>query len=258
LTEPSLWDTHVHLTDPRLEPAWRTVVDDARDAGVCGVINIAVDVETGRRALRQAGEVPDQMRVAVGHHPHEADRFTHEARMELEEIARSEQVVAVGEIGLDYHYMRSSRSDQKKTFQAQLEMAAELNLPVVVHSRGAETDVVDHLTDMRDNLTGGVLHCYTGGIADAERALDMGLVLSFTGIVTFGDSSIDDLVRYVPAGRLLLETDSPYLTPVPHRGKPNSPAHLPIIAHRIAELKGMTQEDLISVSSKNATDLFSL
>ncbi len=223
-----------------------------------GVINIAVDVETGRRALCQAAEVPDQMRVAVGHHPHEADHFTHEVRLELEEMARSERVVAVGEIGLDYHYMRSSRREQKKTFQSQLEMAAELNLPVVVHSRGAETDVVDHLKDMRDNLTGGVLHCYTGGIADAERALDIRFHLSFTGIVTFGDSSIDDLVRYVPVGSLLLETDSPYLTPVPHRGKPNSPAYLPIIAHRIAELKGMTQEELISVSSKNATDLFSL
>jgi len=258
LTSPRLWDTHAHLTDPRLDTVWSTVVDDAREAGVHGVINIGVNVETGRRALQQSAEVPNLMRVTIGLHPHEADSLTSDVISELREMAQSGHVVAIGEIGLDYHYMRSSRTNQKRAFQAQLEMAAELSLPVVIHSRGAEADVVDYLNEMRDHLNGGVLHCYTGGTAEAERALDSAFNISFTGIVTFGDSSVEDLVRYIPVERLLLETDSPYLTPAPHRGKTNSPAYLPIIARRIAELKGVSEEELISVSSENAVELFSL
>ncbi len=209
-------------------------------------------------ALEQAGKVRDRMRVAIGLHPHEAGRLDTGVMEELEQLARREPVVAIGEIGLDYHYMMSSRSDQLVAFRQQVELAVRLNLPVVVHSRDAEAEVLDILAETRDRLAGGVLHCYTGSLEEAGRAMDLSLFISFTGIVTFGDGSLDELVRYVPLDCLLLETDSPYLAPVPHRGRTNTPAFLPIITRRIAELKGMGVEEVVSAASRNAEKLFGL
>jgi TatD DNase family protein len=235
---------------------WRDVLDEAREAGVHGVINIAVDVESSREALRQAKLVPDRMRVTVGYHPHEADHLTPDLIDELRVMAREESVVAIGEIGLDYHYLMSAKADQIKAFWLQMGLASEMDLPVVIHSREAEGEVVSLIGEIREDLMGGVLHCYTGGLAEAGKAISMGFYISFTGIVTFGDGSMDDLVRYVPLENLLLETDSPYLAPVPYRGKTNTPVWLPIIADRIAELKGISLDELISVTSKNARELF--
>jgi TatD DNase family protein len=253
-----LWDTHAHLTDKRFASDWRRVVDEAFEAGVYGAINIGIDPITSREAMRQADHLPDRMRVTVGLHPHEASRFSPEMMNDIEALARRDLVVAVGEIGLDYHYMRSKRADQLEAFHAQVGIATSLDLPVVIHSRDAENEVVDHLEGMAGELCGGVLHCYTGGIDVAGKVLDLGFYISFTGIVTFGDRAYDDLVRYVPLDRLLLETDSPYLAPVPYRGKTNTPAYLPAIASRVAELKEIGYEDLVSAASRNASDLFGL
>ncbi len=220
------------------------------------MINISVDAETSREALRQARLVPDRMRVTVGCHPHESSHMTPDLIDELKVMAKEDSVVAIGEIGLDYHYMRSDKADQIKAFWLQMGLASELDLPVVIHSREAEGEVVNLIGEVREDLTGGVLHCYTGGLAEAGKAIGMGFYISFTGIVTFGDGSMDDLVRYVPLETLLLETDSPYLAPVPYRGKTNTPAWLPVIVDRIAELKGISLDELISVTSKNARELF--
>ena len=258
MSDLRLWDTHVHLTDQRLATVWRDLLDDARDAGVDGVINIGVDAETSREALRQAEQSLDRMRVAIGLHPHEANRLTPGLLEELKVMAREDHVVAVGEIGLDYHYMRSDKADQIRAFWLQMGMAVELDLPVVVHSRQAEGEVVNLLGEMREGLQGGVLHCYTGGITEAGKAISMGFCISFTGIVTFGDGTLDDLVRYVPLESLLLETDSPFLAPVPYRGKINTPSYLPAIANRIAELKGINLDELILAASENAAKLFGL
>jgi len=256
--ETPLWDTHAHLTDPRLEPIWREILDNARAAGVHGVINIGTDLNSCRKALLQAEGIPERMRVTVGLHPHEAGRITPEDLRTLKEMTRSRHVVAVGEIGLDYHHMRSGKDDQIAAFRLQLEAAVESDLPVVVHSRDAEGDVVEMIGEFRDRLKGGVLHCYTGGLAEAKMALELGLYVSFTGIVTFGDGSLDGLVRYVPLDRLLLETDSPYLAPVPYRGKINTPAYLPVIARRIAGIKSIDYDEVVGIASRNAGRLFGL
>ncbi len=253
-----VWDTHAHLTDPRLEPILPEILNETRKAGVHGIINIAVDPETSRSALLQAGQAPERMRVTVGLHPHEADRLDPETLPELKSLAGEDPVVAVGEIGLDYHYFRSERGNQLKAFRSQLVMASELGLPVVIHSRDAESEVASILEEMRDVLVGGVLHCYTGGKKEAGRILDLGFHISFTGIVTFGDSAMNELVAFVPLERILLETDSPYLAPVPYRGKLNSPSNLPIIAEKLAALKKVSLDELISVTSNNASLLFGL
>jgi TatD DNase family protein len=258
LADTLIWDTHAHLTDPGLEKTLNKVLDDTRDTGVHGIINIAVDRETSRKALLQANQAPDRMRVTVGLHPHKADRFDFDTIPDLKSLAGEDPVVAIGEIGLDYHYFRSEKTCQLKAFQSQMEMASELDRPVVIHSRDAEVEVADILEEMRDGLTGGVLHCYTGRKEEAGRVLDLGFYISFTGIVTFGDTGMDELVRFVPLERILLETDSPYLAPVPYRGKINSPSYLPIIAEKLAALKEVDYEELISETSNNASLLFGL
>jgi TatD DNase family protein len=258
LTSALLWDTHAHLTDRRFEASWEQVMEEALEAGVHGVVNVGIDPETSRRALAQAERFPGRMAVTVGLHPHEAKRYSSGMLDELRETAREGTAVAVGEIGLDYHYMMSEKGAQRKAFHDQVEMAVDLGLPVVIHSRDAEEDVVAMLKDFRDRGRGGVLHCYTGGTREAGRALDLGYHVSFTGIVTFRDGSLDALVRYVPLERLLLETDSPYLAPVPHRGKTNSPALLPLIAERMASLREMPVGALIEAASENATALFGI
>jgi len=258
LAETLVWDTHAHLTDPGLEKHLDKLLVETHDAGVHGIINIAVDPETSRKALRQVERAPDRLRVTVGLHPHEASRFNSDTIQDLKSLACEDPVVAIGEIGLDYHYFRSEQTCQLKAFKSQMEMASELNRPVVIHSRKAEAEVADILEEMRDGLTGGVLHCYTGRKEEAGRVLDLGFYISFTGIVTFGDTGMDELVRFVPLEKILLETDSPYLAPVPYRGKINSPSYLPIIAEKLAALKGVSNEELISETSNNASLLFGL
>lgn len=258
MTDYPLWDTHAHLTDKRLAPDWKSILDEALAAGVHGVINIGVDVETSREAVNQANQLPERLRATIGLHPHEASRLTPEMIKEIERLAGADPVVAVGEIGLDYHYTISNEVDQKQAFCMQMGLAGEFGLPIVVHSRDAEKDVAHLIEEMGDSLVGGVLHCYTGGILEARKVLDQGFHISFTGIVTFGNGELNDLVRFVPLDRLLLETDSPYLAPIPYRGKINKPAYLPVIATRIAELKGIEVDELIAIASENAYRLFGL
>jgi TatD DNase family protein len=258
VTDKPLWDTHAHLTEKRLAPDWKLILDEALAAGVHGVINIGVDVETSQAAVNQAEQVPDRLRATVGLLPHEASRLTPEMVVEIEQLAGADLVIAVGEIGLDYHYTLSNEVDQRQAFCMQMGIAGEFGLPIVVHSRDAEKDVAHLIEEMEDSLVGGVLHCYTGGIIEARKMLNLGFHISFTGIVTFSNGELNDLVRFVPLDRLLLETDSPYLAPIPYRGKINRPAYLPVIATRIAELKGIEVDELIAIASENADKLFGL
>ena len=229
-------DHHCHL--PAGEAAG-PLIDDARAAGVEVLINVGTDVEASRRAISVA-EAHDGVWATAGVHPHDASQGIDG----LEALVSRPEVVAVGETGLDYHYDHSPRSVQRQVFAAQVELANRHGLPLVVHSRSAWDDtfaVLDH----EGVPPRTVMHCFTGGSVEAEECLRRGAVLSFSGIVTFPKApEVRDAARICPLDRLLVETDSPYLAPVPHRGKKNRPALVGVVGAAVAEVKGLDVSDV--------------
>ena len=224
-------DHHCHLPAP--EPAG-AIVADARAAGVTVLVDVGTDVEDSRRAISVAAAY-DGVWATAGVHPHEASGGIDE----LEALMGRPEVVAVGETGLDYHYDHSPRPAQRKVFAAQVELANRHGLPLVVHSRSAWDDTLAVL-DNEGVPPRTVMHCFTGGPDEAEECLRRGAVLSFSGIVTFPKASeVRDAARKCPLDRLMVETDSPYLAPVPHRGKKNRPALVAVVGAAVADAKGL-------------------
>ena len=213
-------DSHCHLNADDYASDLDDVVARAREAGVHGILVPGIGLESCRRAVEIAERHP-MVRAAVGIHPHEALAWNPETEAEIRELAKRPEVVAIGEIGLDFYRDWSPFDAQRAAWAAQLELAGELDLPIIVHNRSAHDEVLEGLE--RHRGLSGVLHCFSGGPGHAERALELGLHLSFTGVLTFGKGKPDRVLRRVPLERLLLETDSPYMTPVPHRGERNEP-----------------------------------
>ena len=232
-----MWaDHHCHLPDGDAADA---VVDEARRAGVAVLINIGTDVADSRRAINVAAE-HDNVWASAGVHPHEASGGIDG----LDELISRPEVVAVGEAGLDYHYDHSPRAAQRRVFASQIELANRHGLPLVVHSRSAWDDTFAVL-DTEGVPSRTVMHCFTGGADEADECLRRGAVLSFSGIVTFPNADdVREAVRRCPLDRLLVETDSPYLAPVPHRGKPNRPALVSVVGAAVAEAKGLDSADV--------------
>ena len=224
-------DHHCHL--PAVDAA-AEVIADARSAGVGVLVNVGTDVEDSRQAIAVA-ESHDGVWATAGVHPHEASGGTDG----LEALMGHNGVVAVGEAGLDYHYDHSPRPVQRRVFAAQVELANRRGLPLVVHSRSAWEDTLSVL-DREGVPSRTVMHCFTGGPDEAEECLRRGAVLSFSGIVTFPKAEeVREAARICPLDRLLVETDSPYLAPVPHRGRPNRPALVPVVGAAVAATKGL-------------------
>jgi TatD DNase family protein len=251
-----LVDTHAHLDHERFAPDLDAVLDRARGAGVGFIVTVASDSASARAAVSLA-ENKEAVYAAVGVHPHDAAAAAPDYLEVIGRLARRPRVVAVGEIGLDYHYDYSPRPVQREVFAAQLELAARLGLPVIVHSREATKDTY-HL--LRTHLrTPAVMHCFGGDWAEARAFLDLGCYLSLAGVVTFkGAEALQEVARKVPADRLLLETDAPYLAPVPRRGRRNEPAYLRHTAAFVAELRGITLERLAETTTANARAFFKL
>jgi len=256
---PRLVDTHCHL-DPQYFPGG---VDEplarARAAGLSGfvVIGVGSDPAPARHAAAVARALPGEVRAVAGIHPHDAVTLDAAAEAELDAIVRADEVAAVGEIGLDYHYDHSPRDVQKATFARLIGLARAVKKPIVVHTRSAAEDTLAILEAEGARDVGGVIHCFSEDRAFAERALDLGFYLSFSGIVTFKTAkSVHDVAAWAPADRILVETDSPYLAPVPLRGKPCEPAYLVHTARRVAELRGITLDELADVTTKNASRAF--
>lgn len=228
-----LWvDNHCHLPPGHVGDE---VIARAAAAGVVRFVDVGTDHERSRQVIASASRHPGTVFATVGVHPHDATEGTDG----LAELAADPAVVAIGECGLDYHYDHSPRPAQRAAFASQIALAHELGLPLVIHTREAWDDTFAVL-DAETIPERTVFHCFTGGPAEAEAALERGAVLSFSGIVTFGNA--DDLraaAANCPADRLMVETDSPYLAPVPHRGKQNEPANLPLVGARIAEIHGV-------------------
>ena len=252
----SFIDTHCHLD--KLDSTPEEAVKQAKQEGVETMVTISVDEESFDFVSNAVMQFKD-VYGTVGVHPHDASEFSPSLEQSILKLARGhEKMIAIGETGLDYHYMNSSAVNQQFAFRKQLQIAVELNLPVVLHSREAEADTISILKEIPVPAL-GVAHSFTSSLKMARTLLDMGWYLGINGIVTFKNAEdLREVVRWIPLDRLLLETDSPFLAPVPFRGKPNKPAHIPVIASFIAELRKIPIEHLAEKTSENAHRLFSI
>lgn len=253
-----LFDSHTHLTDERLAPRLAGLLRRARDAGVVGSVTVATgpaDAEAARRIAR--AKHPLRVWATAGIHPHDAGKASPEALALVEAHARAPEVVALGETGLDYHYEGSPREAQREAWLAHLEIAQRVGKPVVVHTRECDADAARVLRD-RGRRVVGVLHCFTGRAELLQAALEAGWYVSFAGIITFSNYRDAEFVRAVPEDRILVETDSPYLAPAPHRGRTNEPAYVGAVLERAAGLRGVRPEALAERTLANALALYQL
>ncbi|MEX2571347.1 MAG: TatD family hydrolase [Gemmatimonadota bacterium] len=250
-----LVDTHAHLTDEKLAPEAAEVVARAQAAGIEWLVTIASDLADSARAIAAAERFAG-VYATVGVHPHAADTVDGGTFDRLRELAAHPKVVALGETGLDFHYDNSPRDAQRDAFERHLTLAAELDLPVVVHARDADTEVAEIIRAA--GWRRGALHCFSSGSALLEAALELDWYISFAGMITFKRWDAGDLLCAVPDDRILVETDSPYLAPVPHRGKRNEPAYVRLVAERAAELRGQEPEAFFATTTRNARAFYRL
>jgi TatD DNase family protein len=256
-----LIDTHTHLDDERFNADRDALISRAHEAGVEAFVTIGCDLASSRAAVLLADHYSDVF-ATVGVHPHEVKHIEDGWYDELRRLAQHQKVVGFGEIGLDYHYNHSPPRLQRERFREQVCLARDLQLPIVIHTREAEQDTITILKEEHARDVGGVFHCFSGDAALAKAALDLGFYISFSGVITFQNAEpLRQIVKTVPTDRLLIETDCPYLTPVPHRGKRNEPAYVAVVAQKIAELftEGvLSLEKLAEITSTNARRLFRL
>lgn len=249
-------ETHCHLDYLKNEPL-EEILQKSREAGVEKILTIAVEPDNFDKAY-ELSQKHEEIYFTQGIHPHDAKLATEEAFSKIIERAAAPKMLAVGEIGLDYHYDNSPREKQKEVFKRQLQIATDLDLPVVIHSRDADEDMAAILKEMSPNLKRkGVVHSFTSSLELAQTALDLGFYLGFNGIITFKNAhEVRKAVAIASIDRILTETDSPFLTPVPYRGRENAPYRLPHIIEKIAEIKEMDLDLVYEQTYKNAKDLF--
>lgn len=253
-----LVDTHAHISDPQLASDIDMVVERARQADVTTIINVGDNVERSQLALEQA-ELYSSMWAAVAVHPHEAESLDNNSLEQLRAMSQNPKAVAIGEIGLDYYYDTPDREIQQDAFWRQIELAREVGLPIIVHDREAHADTLSILKEAAAAGVTGVLHCFSGSYELAMEVIDLGFYISIAGTVTFKNAKRPvEVASRIPIDSLLIETDSPYLAPVPLRGKRNEPAYVRYTAEKIAELRGIPLEQLAQITSKNAFRLFSI
>ena len=250
----SFIDTHCHLD--KLDSTPEEAIIEAKQAGVQRMVTVSVDEPSLDFVSSMVQQFPE-VYGSVGFHPHDAAELTEDLEQKIRKLALEEKkLIAIGETGLDYHYMYSSAEVQQQVFSKQLQLAVELNLPVIMHSREAETDTLKILQEIPVPSL-GVAHSFTSSFEMAKTLIEMGWYIGINGIVTFKNAEdLREVVSWLPLDRLLLETDSPFLAPTPFRGKPNKPAHIPTIATFIAELREISLEQLSEQTSANAQRLF--
>jgi len=251
-------DTHLHLDDPRYEGDLKEVINRAREAGVEMMINVGTDLGGSQKSLELAGDY-NFIYAAIGVHPHYVEAVDSNVLNELRRIGKEEKVIAIGEIGLDYYRDLSPRDLQKKTFSKLLRLAKDLGLPVMIHCREAEEEILKILVEERIGEVGGVMHCFSGDIDLANRVLDLGMNISFAGQITYPNAeNLRGVLKKVPVEKLLLETDAPYLAPQVQRGKRNEPAFIKYATEEIARVKEVKLEDLARITTDNAKKLFGI
>ncbi|MCM1262031.1 MAG: TatD family hydrolase [Butyrivibrio sp.] len=251
-----IFESHAHYDDKAFDGDREALLQSLQLNGIDTVINVGASLESCRKTIELMDKYPF-IYGAIGIHPSETGELDEENFKWLKESCRYEKVVAVGEIGLDYHYDEPEHAVQKKWFERQLELAKELELPVVIHSRDAAKDTVDIMKKMHAEKTGGVIHCYSYTKETAREYLDIDFYFGIGGVITFKNArKLKEAVEYIPINRILLETDSPYLAPEPNRGRRNSSLNIPYIAQEIAQLKGISYEEVAAITHENACRLF--
>jgi len=252
-----LVDTHAHLQWASFDKDREKVISRAREVGVKYIVNIGFDVGGSRKAIELARKHKG-LYATVGIHPHNASQLNQNVLDKLRKLSEDTTVVAMGEIGLDYYRNLSPRKAQKKAFEAQLLLAEELKLPVVIHDREAHRDTLEILSEFKGRIS-GVMHCFSGSREMAEQCVKSGFYISFAGPVTFPNSrKLHEIAKWIDLSRILLETDSPWLVPQDVREKRNEPAFLPFIAGKIADLKGISVDELVEATTENAKYIFQL
>ncbi|MCL2589110.1 MAG: TatD family hydrolase [Oscillospiraceae bacterium] len=250
------FDTHAHYDHPRFDSDRRELLKRLPQQGISLVLNPGYDLPSSRMAVGLAEDY-DYIYASVGFHPHDAKSLGAGDLDRLEILTRHPKVVAVGEIGLDYHYDNSPRDVQRVRFREQMELARKVNLPAIIHQREAAEDTLTILRDFRG--VPGVVHCYSGSLETAKALLDLGWHLSFTGVITYKNARRShEVLAYMPRERLLLETDAPYMAPEPHRGKRCSSLDLPYIAAAVADIWGISREEVAAITTANGKRLFGI
>lgn len=254
-----LIDSHAHLDDERFDKDRDEVIKNFKDNDLELVINVGADLESSKKAVELSKEY-GSIYAAVGVHPHDAKDIDSDTLDILKELSKEEKVVAIGEIGLDYHYDNSPRDLQKEWFRKQIKLAKELDLPIVVHSRDASQDVFDIISEeSEEGKLRGVIHCFSESVEMAFEYIKLGFYISLGGPVTFKNAKMPKQVaKEVPLENLLIETDSPYLTPEPHRGKRNEPKNVRYVAETIANIKEISYEKLKNKTNENTKRLFNI
>ncbi|MDN4527432.1 TatD family hydrolase [Fictibacillus fluitans] len=253
-----MFDTHAHLNAIQFEEDLEDVIQRALDEGISHIVVVGFDQPTIKGALKLA-DTYDFIYAAVGWHPVDAVDMTPEDLQWIEELADHPKVVAIGEMGLDYHWDKSPKDVQKRVFRQQIQLAKKVRLPIIIHNRDATQDVVDILREEGAEEVGGIMHCYSGSLEVAKECMDMNFYISFGGPVTFKNAKKPkEVAKEIPIDRLLIETDCPYLSPHPLRGKRNEPSYVKYVAEAIAELREMPLEALVKKTTENAKRLYQI
>jgi TatD DNase family protein len=253
-----LFDTHTHLNDDAFEQDREEVIRRAQEEGVSLLVNVGFNRVTIPQTMALA-EKHDFIYAAVGWHPHDAKDMTEKDLAWIEELASHPKVVAIGEMGLDYHWDNSPREVQKEVFRKQIALAKKVKKPIIIHDRDAHRDVVDILKEEGADEVGGIMHCFGGSVEIARECLDLNFYISFGGPLTFKNAKKPkEVAEQIPLDRLLIETDSPYLTPHPFRGKRNESSYVRLVAESLAELKGVSYEEICRVTMENGKRLFNI
>ena len=251
-----IFETHAHFDDDAFKEYRDALLSSMEEGGITTIVNISSDKKSIEDTLALTRKYPF-VYGAVGIHPCDTKGLTEADLAYIRNASRQDKILAIGEIGLDYYWDEPDRAIQKKWFEAQMELAREEKLPVVIHSRDAAKDTVDMMKALRAEDIGGVVHCYSYSKELAKTFLDMGFYIGVGGVVTFKNArKLKEAVEYIPLDRIVLETDSPYLAPEPNRGKRNSSLNLPYVAQQIADLKGTSYEEVVMVTRKNAETLY--
>ncbi|MFD4931127.1 TatD family hydrolase [Peribacillus butanolivorans] len=253
-----LFDTHVHVNAEQFNEDLEDVIERAQEAGVNNMVVVGFDRPTITRAMELI-ETYDFMYAAVGWHPVDAIDMTEEDLKWIEELSSHPKVVAIGEMGLDYHWDKSPKAIQMEVFRKQIRLAKKVGLPIIIHNREATADIVNILKEEEASEVGGIMHCFSGSAETAMECIDMNFYISLGGPVTFKNAKKPkEVAAAVPLDRLLIETDCPYLAPHPYRGKRNEPSYVKLVAEQIAEIKQLSVEEVSQATTNNAKKLFGI
>jgi TatD DNase family protein len=252
------FDTHAHLNAEQYNEDLQEVIDRALSEGISNIVVVGFDRPTIEKAMELTKEY-DFIYASVGWHPVDAIDMTEEDLLWIEELSSHPKVVALGEMGLDYYWDKSPKDIQQEVFRKQIRLAKKVKLPIVIHNRDATADIVEILKEEGAGEVGGIMHCFSGSPEIAQECVDMNFYISLGGPVTFKNAKKPkEVADIIPLEKLLIETDCPYLTPHPHRGKRNEPSYVKLVAEQIAEIKGLSTEEVAQATTENAKKLFGI